>query len=42
MNLAPQYIDIPKELMNLAAKMPDALDILKLSNNQSDTPILNE
>jgi hypothetical protein len=42
MNLDPQYIDIPKELMNLAAKMPDALDILKLSNNQSDTPILNE
>jgi hypothetical protein len=30
----PQYIDIPQELMNLANRMPDAIDILKGTDKQ--------
>ena len=32
--LDPQYIDIPQELMNLANRMPDAIDILKGTDKQ--------
>ena len=33
-NLDTQYIDLPQELMNLAARMPDAEDIIQQSVNQ--------
>ena len=42
MNIEPQNIELPQELVDLAIKMPDALDVLKLSENQPDTSILNE
>ncbi len=42
MNIAPQNIELPQELADLAAKMPDALDVLKYCDNQSHTATLNE
>ena len=33
-NLDTQYIDLPQELMNLAARMPNAEDIIQQSVNQ--------
>lgn len=42
MNIAPQNIELPQELMDLAVKMPDVLDVLKLSGNQTYTQRLNE
>ena len=42
MNIEPQNIELPQELVDLAIKTPDALDVLKLSENQPDTSILNE
>lgn len=42
MNLAPQNIELPQELKDLAMKMPDAVDVLKLADNQSGTSAFNE
>ena len=42
MNLATQNIELPQELADLAIRMPDALDVLKLSDNQHDNTTLNE
>lgn len=42
MNLQPQNIELPQELLNLADKMPDALDVLKMSGNQLDTSYITE
>jgi hypothetical protein len=42
MNIEPQNIELPQELVDLAIKMPDALSVLKLSDNQPYTSILKE
>ena len=42
MNLDPQFIQLPQELMDLASKMPDALDVLKISDNQHNKQVLSE
>ena len=42
MNLDPQFIQLPQELMDLASKMPDALDVLKVSDNQHNKQVLSE
>lgn len=41
-NLDCKYIDIPQELMKLADRMPDALEIINLSDNQTDKSLLDE
>ena len=40
--LDPQDLLLPPELMDLADRMPDALDVLKLTESQKDTKILRE
>ena len=40
--LDPQDLLLPPELMDLADRMPDALDVLKLTESQQDTKILRE
>lgn len=42
MNIAPQNIELPRELVDLAAKMPDASNLLKLPENQKHTLLKNE
>ena len=36
MNLEPQFIELPDELQALAERMPDALEVLQLSEKQED------
>lgn len=42
MVLDSQYIDLPQELMDLAHRMPDALDILQITDNQKDKAKISE
>ena len=42
MTLDPQFIDLPQELMDLAIRMPDALDVLQKTDNQIDKTKISE
>ena len=37
-----QFIDLPAELQELAEKMPDALDVLQMHDNQTDKILIKE
>ena len=41
-NMDSQFIDLPAELQELAEKMPDALDVLQMHDNQTDKILIKE
>ena len=42
MQLDPQNIELPPELMDLALRMPDAKEVMHLTDNQLDKGLLKE
>ena len=42
MNLEPQFIELTDELAELSVRMPDAVDVLQMTENQKDKFALTE